>query len=311
LNEAPRSVVSAVGIRTRAATATTIQEDGIAGALAAERAGSGYAIGIRDRWRCIDSHCSNHPYTCWLRPGQPTRFENHYPVNGNIIAMWARDLSSRKATYDEPSDDVKLAILRQKDQAIHNKIRRRKHRARGSSKSNSSGDEDIKSLTKLLIVGQINQMNRQPLREFKQQQGTTKSSSSSSTTPPGWIPIEYEDRAEMIEHTTNFFNSFLLKHAANHDIIENINEIAIGEAALDINMLMDTTSDVMKVWVEYLKLAPGWLYNLRNHAAEWQQKYTGLTAANLRRIDRAKQRDAKKRAELTEWPTSSVVSGEE
>jgi hypothetical protein len=108
LNETPRSAVNfaGAGARTRPVTATMIQEDGIAGALAAERAGSGHAIGIRDRWRCIDSHCSNHPYTCWLRPGQPARIENHYPVNDNIIAMWAKDIHDRRATFDEPSDNV-------------------------------------------------------------------------------------------------------------------------------------------------------------------------------------------------------------
>jgi hypothetical protein len=98
--------------------------------------------------------------------------------------MWARNISNRKATYNEPSDDVKLAILRQKDQAIYKKVRRRKQRTRGSSKSTSSGDEDIKSLTKLLIVGQINQMNRQPLREIKQAAGTAKSSTRTATDSP-------------------------------------------------------------------------------------------------------------------------------
>jgi hypothetical protein len=311
LNEAPRAAVNFTSARARPVTATMIQEDGIASALAAERAGSGHAIGIRDRWRCTDSHCSNYPYSCWLRPGQPTRFENHYPVNGNIIAMWARDINNRKATYDEPSDDVRLAILRQKEQAIRDKTRRRKQRARGSSKSASSGDEDIKSLTKLLIVGQINQMNRQPLREIKQQAGTAKPSASTPTASSQWIPIEYEDFAEINEHTSNFFNSFMLKYAYNFEIVENIHQIAITEGALNINMLMDSISDIMKVWVEYFKLAPGWLYNLRNHAVEWQKSYERLSEQNFRRIDRAKLRDAKQRSKITEMPTSSSVSSEE
>jgi hypothetical protein len=134
--------------RVRSVTATMIQEDGIASALAAERAGSGHAIAIRDRWHCLDGHCSNYPYTCWLRPGQQERFENHLPVNSNIIAMWARAINYRTATYDEPSDDVRLAILRAKDHAEHAKNQKRL--------AVSEGDEDIKSLTKLLIVRQLN-----------------------------------------------------------------------------------------------------------------------------------------------------------
>ena len=155
LNEAPRAAIIGASARARPVTATMIQEDGIAGVLAAERAGGGHAIGLRDRWRCIDKHCSNFPYSCWLRPGTVSRFENHLPINGNIIAIWARDIHNRVATYDDLTDDVKLAILRQKDRADHEK-NRRKRSNRGGNNSGSSGDEDIKSLTKLLIVGQLN-----------------------------------------------------------------------------------------------------------------------------------------------------------
>lgn len=143
----------------RRRTATVIQEDGLAGAIAAEQAGSGYAIAIRDRWRCINRNCGNFPYTSWwqsLPPGQPIRSENHYEVNGNTIAMWARAISQRIATYDEPSDDVRLAILRAKDRQVHEKNQR--------LRAGRGGEDDIKSLTKLLIVGQLNQMDKQSLQ---------------------------------------------------------------------------------------------------------------------------------------------------
>ena len=63
-NEAPRAAIIGAGAGARPVTATMIQEDGIAGVLAAERAGGGHAIRLRDRWRCIDKHCSNFPYSC-------------------------------------------------------------------------------------------------------------------------------------------------------------------------------------------------------------------------------------------------------
>lgn len=146
-----QSTATVVDAAPRCRTATVIQEDGLAGAIAAEQAGSGYAIAIRDRWRCIDRNCGNFPYTCWwqsLPPGQPIRSENYYEVNGNIIAMWARAISQRLATYNEPSDDVRLAILRVKDRQVHEKNQR--------SKTGGGGEDDIKSLTKLLIVRQLN-----------------------------------------------------------------------------------------------------------------------------------------------------------
>lgn len=83
-----------------------------------------------------------------MPPGQPIRSENYYEVNGNIIAMWARAISQRLATYNEPSDDVRLAILRVKDRQVHEKNQR--------SKTGGGGEDDIKSLTKLLIVRQLN-----------------------------------------------------------------------------------------------------------------------------------------------------------
>jgi hypothetical protein len=95
LSEPP--ALSSAATRVRPTTATMIQEHGIAGVLAAERACSGNAIGLRDRWRCDDTHCSNHLYCCWLRPGETQPFDNHYPINANIIAMWARDIDDRKS----------------------------------------------------------------------------------------------------------------------------------------------------------------------------------------------------------------------
>lgn len=58
LSEMPAS--SSAAARVRPTTATTIQEHGIASVLAAERACSGNALGLRDRWRCDNAHCSNH-----------------------------------------------------------------------------------------------------------------------------------------------------------------------------------------------------------------------------------------------------------
>ena len=44
-------------------TATILQEEGIAGYVAAEQAGGGWAVAIRDKWRCEDTCCRNYRYT--------------------------------------------------------------------------------------------------------------------------------------------------------------------------------------------------------------------------------------------------------
>ena len=51
-------------VRARPVTTTIIQEEGLLSIIVAKQAGSGCAIAIRDQWRCIDSNCSNHLYTC-------------------------------------------------------------------------------------------------------------------------------------------------------------------------------------------------------------------------------------------------------
>lgn len=133
----------------RARTATVIQEEGLAGVVAVEQAGSGWAMAIRDQWRCQDANCGNHPYVCWLprTPGQPDRLEKHLQVNGDIIAMWARELAGGTGSVQDPSDDVRLAIVRAKDRADAEKSRRR-----GAVNSGRGGDNEIVSLTKLLII---------------------------------------------------------------------------------------------------------------------------------------------------------------
>lgn len=75
--------------RARPGIVTAIQEEGLAEVVTAEYCATGPAIGIRDYWRCLEERCKNKPLTCWIQrpPGrQVDRYEDHYPVNCNIIA---------------------------------------------------------------------------------------------------------------------------------------------------------------------------------------------------------------------------------
>jgi hypothetical protein len=308
LNEAPRAAIISAGARARPVTATMIQEDGIAGVLAAERAGGGHAIGLRDRWRCIDNHCGNYPYSCWLRPGTASRFENHLPINGNIIAIWARDIHNRVATYDEPTDDVKLAILRQKDRADHDK-NRRKRSSRGGSNGRNSSDEDIKSLTKLLIVGQLNQMNREPLREIQPQARSANSSQQAASSSSVWVPFEYKHIRELEDHTHNFWNAFRYKYPQWKDAIKEMFESVVCLGHVNVNMLM--REEMGEIWTRDFNLGPGWLLYLRDFGLEWQKSYAGLQDYQIRRAERAQKREEKILARVPRQPTSSVVGSDD
>jgi hypothetical protein len=107
-----------------------------------------------------------------VRPGETQRFDNHYPVNANILAIWARDIDDRTATYEEPSDRGIAAILRQKEHALCDKAQRRR--------GGSHGEDDIKSLTKLLIVGQLAQMKPPPVVEAAPIQSTVQRPSTAA-----------------------------------------------------------------------------------------------------------------------------------
>ncbi|KAI1684338.1 hypothetical protein KJE20_06843 [Pyrenophora tritici-repentis] len=285
----------------RRRTATVIQEEGLAGVIAAEQAGSGHAIAIRDRWRCTDTHCENYPYCCWMAPTarQPARFEDHLFVNGNIISMWARAITARRATYDEPSDDVRLAILRAKDLRVHEKTR--KLRAAGD------GDDDIKSLTKLLIVGQLERMNRQPQQESNLQAAAPTITRAGVSSASQWAPIRYDHEQEINEHTSNFFNYLKLKFPTVGEDINELYKTLVIDGAMDINLLMQPSGDILKLWTQHFKQPPGWFFTLQNTAKEWQAGYQGLTDRNWRRVERCKKREEIARKKLVVEPSSSVV----
>ncbi|KAG9378888.1 hypothetical protein A1F94_010657 [Pyrenophora tritici-repentis] len=256
----------------RRRTATVIQEEGLAGVIAAEQAGSGHAIAIRDRWRCTDTHCENYPYCCWMAPTarQPARFEDHLFVNGNIISMWARAITARRATYDEPSDDVRLAILRAKDLRLE-------------------------------------RMNRQPQQESNLQAAAPTITRAEVSSASQWAPIRYDHEQEINEHTSNFFNYLKLKFPTVGEDINELYKTLVIDGAMDINLLMQPSGDILKLWTQHFKQPPGWFFTLQNTAKEWQAGYQGLTDRNWRRVERCKKREEIARKKLVVEPSSSVV----
>jgi hypothetical protein len=294
-SQRPLSQVS----RARPVTATMFQEHGIDAALAAERAGSGYAIGIRDRWRCEAEHCSNYPYTCWLPPDKPERFEYHLPINGNTIARWARDITAQLATFDEPSDDVVLAIKRAKDRAEHEKAVRR--RAGGEA------DDDLKSLTKLLVVGQLQQMGRAPLQGMKSASSILNTPQGVAERPPQWVPLEVVNHEhELIQHTENFFNWMVERQPLAAKELQDLCKKLMNDEGMDINMFMEEKNDVQTLWINHFKLPVGWYFALKGDALKWRNSYSGLTERNRRRIERYKKREELARQMLAFSSSSEV-----
>ncbi|KAA8621263.1 Retrotran-gag-2 domain-containing protein [Pyrenophora tritici-repentis] len=91
---------------------------------------------------------------------------------------------------------------------------------------------------------------------------------------------------------------------------EDINELyktLVIDGAMDINLLMQPSGDILKLWTQHFKQPPGWFFTLQNTAKEWQAGYQGLTDRNWRRVERCKKREEIARKKLVVEPSSSVV----
>jgi hypothetical protein len=214
-------------------------------------------------------------------PGQPDRFEKHLLVNGNIIAMWARDIALGWGAINDPSDDVRSAILRAKDRADLEKSK-----TRGLA---GCGDNDIASLTKLLIVNQLKQLT-----------GATQASpampeqSASSSSLPEYKFIEYEHWMEIKEHSKKFFDWWRAQptgYPGGH--IKQLYRTTIFELNLDINILCNNDEDGCPIsfWCKHTRYSAGVLIYLRQAARRWSAQYEGLDEAALSRIEAAKDRE--------------------
>lgn len=250
------------GVRRAPGVVTVMQEERLPSAVAAERAATGAAIDIKDRWRCHEERCSNNPWTCWVRrpPGrQIDRFEDHYPVSGNIIAAWALAVERRECTIEEPSDDVRLSIMIAKDRSEAEK--RRKRRKVSPTSSNSS----IEGLTKAILAGHLAQMSAQRCQHHP---------------PASDLPGEYSKRwkvweefecpqPELQQHTFNFFRYWLRAMPQFEVHIKEIKQKVFIDGSYDINMLMDpVTGMTLEAWVEYFNQAPGMLSHLKRKAKD-------------------------------------------
>jgi hypothetical protein len=113
-------------------------------------------------------------------------------------------------------------------------------------------------LTKLLIVGQLNQINRQPLSELNLQQNAPNQLNSVASEPSGWLPFNYDHPAEIKCHTINFFDHLTSARALDHEYIDHIFERIYVKGGMDINLIMGSPPeiDMVKMWVKHFKLSP-------------------------------------------------------
>ncbi|KAK7178138.1 hypothetical protein PSPO01_15808 [Paraphaeosphaeria sporulosa] len=205
--------------------------------LAAEvAAGNGVAIQIRDKWRCQDSKCCNHSFCCWASrtPGRADRFEDHYPANSNIVAIWAREINLGDSSVEAPSDNIRLCLANARARAADEKSQRRKKRAASDSGS-GSGDTFDKCIR--LITANT-------MQQLAQSQALTRPPPEVAA-PAGpsrldWVPMTYQNMAELSTHTWKFFAYWESKALASQ--IKDINKVfltVVRDTQIDIIVLID------------------------------------------------------------------------
>jgi hypothetical protein len=281
----------------RPRTATVIQEEGLAGVVAAELIGAGAALAIKDTWRCEDRDCKNWPYTCWLpRTGLPNRWESHYPVNANIVAMWAKAVDDRQCTVQDPNDRIKSAIMRARERSEVERVRRRQQ-----SEATGLGGviDEVRELQKSLLMAQLQQLNT----------GLASSPSQSGN----WQPFEYEFWGEIAAHTRNFLQYFRSKWdpPGAGEFMDKLEREVVSQGHIDINMLMcDGENGVtMTMWVEHFEMPAGGLLQLRRHALKWRKTYSGLSEADFEYIHSTVSSTQERRQQRAQRSPLSDIAG--
>ena len=202
--------------------------------------------------------------------------------------MWARGIDKQLCTIEEPSDDVRLAILRSKAYADAQKSRR-------EAASGGIGGSEIADLTRLLIVGQLKQLtgSQPPLTA---QTAPSQQPEAAVTSPPSasWVPIETVHWMESFLHTEGFFKwLYRRKVGLPRTFLRTVFECVVIVNRVDINMLNDNSkAGITKVvWAEQYAYPAGTLLLLRKQAIEWQKQYKGLTEEQLAQLEKEKEKE--------------------
>ncbi|KAG9376555.1 hypothetical protein A1F94_013102 [Pyrenophora tritici-repentis] len=81
-----------------------------------------------------------------------------------------------------------------------------------------------------------------------------------------WAPIRYDHEQEINEHTSNFFNYLKLKFPTVGEDINELYKTLVIDGAMDINLLMQPSGDILKLWTQHFKQPSGWFFTLQNTA---------------------------------------------
>jgi hypothetical protein len=250
-----------VTTRSRPGIATRVQEEGIGAVIATEiNAGNGPRLGIIDRWICQLATCPNTPNICWVdrREGQVDRVQDHYPVTGELLAMWNRDVMTGNGSAQQPSDRVIMKLKQHKE-------------ARKKPKKRKSEDSDddlpsLKHLCKVLLVERLSSFQKTsppPKAATPPPAPTTVQSSS---------PIELPAREEF-RVFKNFFKYWAQRDMENAAWVMDVYE-ELRSDQWDFDTLADTVNGMtMQLWTEQYEWPLGSYRKMRRILSIFKRAY--------------------------------------
>jgi hypothetical protein len=148
-------------------TATQLQTEDLAERKAAEVAAGNYMDPIAEHWSCDVKGCLNYSKTCWrnLKPGAPENPAEHYPIAGDELRMWSREIKDGRSTVTEPSSRivVALATFRERDRKKRNLLSLNQSVTEASGPSNK-----IDKLLDIMIIEKLDKMANSTTQQLPQ-----------------------------------------------------------------------------------------------------------------------------------------------
>jgi len=86
-------------------TATQQQLAALPNILSTEQAAGNTMPAIADKWSCSNRSCRNYGFTCWQDrfPDTPDLATNHYPIPGELMRLWSKEIQDQYSTAAQPS----------------------------------------------------------------------------------------------------------------------------------------------------------------------------------------------------------------
>jgi hypothetical protein len=156
---------------------------------------------ITEKWVCRSSQCKNKGKICWVK-GTILRDNprNHYPISGELMRRWSREVSEQASTIEEPSSKLVTEFVEEKAE--------RRNRSTALKAKKDTGSSSEKLFEQILKISMVNMMNQQTPR-----QSPTGSPSTTSVVPlvaPS-SPIRSSIDPEEVLH--QFFEWYIEHHA--------------------------------------------------------------------------------------------------